>query len=219
MRFRHLGQNHDALEYWSFCLRDLIPAAAIDHTTRLLSEGPITLHLSKPRSTKLGHFKRSNSSTYSEISINRDLGKQRFLFTLVHELAHWKAYRNYGRMIKPHGVEWKSLFKQMILPTVDDEVFDQELIKAIIAHLKSPKAASCSDPVLQRAFDRSEGLDIMTLDSVPIGSRFQLKNGRSFIKELKKRTRFLCIEIDTGRRFLIPGIAPVIERSLEKDEI
>ena len=39
----------------------------------------------------------------------RDLGQDDVLEVLCHELAHLVAYEKHGRMIKPHGPEWRAL--------------------------------------------------------------------------------------------------------------
>jgi hypothetical protein len=197
----------------------LIPDKAIDHAAALLAEDSIILHISKPRRTKLGHFKRSPDQKYPEISINEDLGLERFLFTLVHEIAHWKAYRDYGRRIKPHGKEWKHTFKMMMLPVLLEEVFAPEILRVIKAHLHSPKASSCSDPVLQKSFDDLEGIEKLTLEGIAEGSVFKLSNGRVFLKGERKRTRYLCKELVSNKNYLIPGMIPIVELAEEKSFI
>ncbi|NNC81991.1 MAG: transcription elongation protein SprT [Flavobacteriales bacterium] len=211
MRFTPVGSSLDAIEYWRGLLLHHVPEGAVTYSAELLAESPIVLHISRPRKTKLGHFKRTTSRSIPEISINVDLGPERFLFTLIHEIAHWKAFDLYGRGIRPHGREWKSLFIELIRPLLQKEVFSPGIAAVIQEHLRSPKASSCSDPQLQRAFDQAEGIHRPHLDEVPYGEVFTLSNGRSFIKGPRKRTRYLCQEVKSGKRYLIPGAIHVLD--------
>ncbi len=45
---------------------------------------------------------------------------------------------------------------------------------------------------------------------VGIGNRFTTDDGRAFLVTVKRRTRFECIEIVSGKKYLFPGIYEVL---------
>ena len=216
MRFQHSVATPDPLAYWVGVLENYIPARALNYTASLLSSDSIILHVSRPRNTKAGHFKKHARHQIPEISINSNLGEERFLFTLIHEIAHWKSFEEHGRSIRSHGPEWKSCFRDLMLPLLHPEVFPDELLGPIGSHMKSPKASTIADPVLQLAFDSVEGIERTFLHQLEEGARFQIRKGRQFIKGPKKRTRYLCKDLNNKRMYLVPGSAPVVELATEK---
>jgi Zn-dependent peptidase ImmA (M78 family) len=64
-----------------------------------------TLRITRPRKTKRGDFRQLG--TKQSITINQDSNSFRFLFTLIHELAHLETFIQHKNQVKPHGVEWK----------------------------------------------------------------------------------------------------------------
>ncbi|GAB3657359.1 hypothetical protein GCM10028791_29820 [Echinicola sediminis] len=78
--------------------------------------------------------------------------------------------------------------------------------------MTNPKASSGADFWLSkelRKHDLSFGPDkAIYLSEISIGSLFELQ-GRKFKKVLPKRTRILCEEIHSGRKFLISGNAEI----------
>nr|WP_313791522.1 SprT-like domain-containing protein [Lacinutrix neustonica] len=53
------------------------------------------------------------------MTINENLNHYKFLITLIHEIAHFEAYKAFGRYIKPHGLEWKRTFQKLMLPFIN----------------------------------------------------------------------------------------------------
>src|SRR5690606_14316538 len=124
----------------------------------------------------------------------------RFLMTLIHEIAHFEAYQNHGRYIKPHGKEWKQTFQRLVLPLLHPQVFPNDVLPLLARHFRNPKASSDSDIKLSLAlkqFDRPS--DKTYIFVVPLGSHFKLYNGRVFKKGIKRRTRHEGIEVASGR--------------------
>lgn len=216
MRFRQSGQNPKAFQYWMNAFHGRIPESALAHIAGLLSEHPVEFHLSRPRVTKLGHYRSAHSGKPHLISVNSDLSPARFLLTLVHEIAHLKTYVEYGRGVKPHGLEWKRSFQEAMIPLLNEDVFPSSILPLIKEHLYSPKASSCSDPVLHKAFEKMEGRISLSLNEIPEGVEFSLRNGRTFIKGIKKRTRFLCLDPVSGRKYLVHGTAEISRYDMVK---
>lgn len=118
----------------------------------------------------------------------------------------------YGNKIKPHGQEWKSEFKKLMVPLINPMVFPDDLLGLLARHFKNPKASTWSDSRLVmalRTFD-DDGIDPdeLHLDELAEGASF-LFNDRKFIKINKRRTRILCKDQISGRKYLIPKQAVV----------
>ena len=73
-----------------------------------LSSNHCSLRITRPRKTKRGDFRQYRDIL--SISVNHDENSYRFLFTLIHEIAHLKTYLEYKNKVKPHGTEWKKQF-------------------------------------------------------------------------------------------------------------
>ena len=85
-----------------------IPKSAKNYLSDILSEERISLIVKKERKTKHGDFRVLKTGD-CQITINSNLNPFRFLITLIHEIAHYKAYKIYKRKIRPHGKEWKEI--------------------------------------------------------------------------------------------------------------
>jgi len=190
-------------------LHDFIPPAAFDQVTALLSHDNLVVKIKKERKTRHGDYRRLNNGKH-QITINSNLNPYQFLITLIHEIAHFEAYKSCGRRIKPHGLEWKLVFQHLMLPFLRPEVFPMDVLPLLATHFKNPKASSDSDAVLAlklKQFDAPNG-KIFIFD-VPEGAAFRLYNGKTFRKGLKRRTRFECTELSTGRSYVFNPNAEV----------
>jgi hypothetical protein len=162
-----------------------------------------SFRLTRPRITKRGDF-RIRAKELS-ISVNRDNNLYRFVLTLVHELAHLKTYRDFGKKAKPHGEEWKSNYRQLFAYFNLDAVFLQNSeLKLVMEHeLAAPRACSGIDIKLERLlakYDESEeGVFLNDLES---GDLFIFRSN-TYKKIQKQRTRILCLNIHNGRKYTI----------------
>ena len=85
-----------------------------------------------------------------------------------------------------------------------------DVLPLLASHFKNPKASSDSDPVLAlklKQFDAPNGKTFIF--EVPEGATFRLDNGKTFRKGLKRRTRFECTELSTGRSYVFNPNAEV----------
>ena len=195
-------------------LKDFIPNAALDQVSKLLLHDNLVVKIKKERKTRHGDYRRLPNGKH-QITINSNLNPYRFLITLVHEIAHFEAYTTYGKLIKPHGPEWKSIFQQLMLPFIRPEVFPNDVLPLLAMHFKNPKASSDSDHVLSlklKQYDPPNGKTFIF--EVPEGSTFRLYNGKVFRKGPKRRTRFECTELASGRLYVFNPNAEV-ELSIE----
>ena len=190
-------------------LQDFIPKAAYDQVAQLLLHDNLVVKIKKERKTCHGDYRRLPNGKH-QITINSNLNTYRFLITLIHEIAHFEAYKTYGKMIKPHGLEWKSVFQHLMLPFIRPEIFPNDVLPLLAMHFKNPKASSDSDPVLAlklKQYDAPNGKTFIF--EVPEGATFRLYNGKLFRKGSKRRTRFECTELASGRLYVFNPNAEV----------
>jgi hypothetical protein len=91
-------------------------------------------------------------------------------------------------------------------PMLQLDVFPQEILHELTRHMASPKASSFADADLTRvlrSFDKHAD-QYTSLSDIPEGSIFNFQ-GRFFRKGKLKRTRILCQEVKTKRKYLVPA--------------
>lgn len=190
-------------------LEKYLPSHAVAPLFNLIEENNIHLKIVNERVTRHGDYRRMPNGVH-QITINANLNKFRFLITLVHEIAHQIAFEKFGRTIKPHGKEWKFTFQQMMLPFIRPEIFPVQLLPLIAKHFKNPKASSDTDAHLSVAlknFDPEN--DKNYIFELPLGGVFKIYNGKVFKKGEKRRKRYECVEMNTGRIYLFQPNAEV----------
>ena len=179
-----------------------LPKAAVDPCLNLLASHKVEVKVVNHRVSKHGDYKRT-AWGYHQITVNSTLNPYRFLITLVHEIAHLKAFEAYGRRIKPHGSEWKHTFKDLMLPFLRPDIFPTELLPHLAKHFINPKASSAVDAKLSLALNKYDEKEERTyLLDLPQGSLFSIHNGRQFKKGQQRVKRFECAELDSGRIYL-----------------
>ncbi|WP_299115465.1 SprT-like domain-containing protein [uncultured Winogradskyella sp.] len=190
-------------------LLDFIPKNAQSQIEALMAKDNLVVKVKNERKTKHGDYRQLPNGKH-QITINANLNSYRFLITLIHEIAHFEAYNQYGRLIKPHGKEWKYTFQHLMLPFLRPEIFPMELLPLLAKHFKNPKASSDTDAQLALALKRfDEGEEKTFVFEVPLGKTFKLYNGRVFKRGNKRRKRFECIEVKTGKLYLFNPNAEV----------
>ena len=190
-------------------LQQYIPEEAFSRVQELLAHDHLEVKIKSERRTRHGDYKRLSNGNH-QITINSNLNKYRFLITLIHEIAHFEAYREYGRFIKPHGIEWKRTFQHLMLPFLNPDIFPDELLPLLARHFKNPKASSDTDVNLALALKQFDAPNGKTyIFEVPYGSLFKLHNERIFKKGEKRVKRFECTEVNTGKLYLFNPNAEV----------
>lgn len=176
-----------------------------------LLQNRVTLKITRPRQSKLGDYRPPRTKNEPHrISVNGNLNKYSFLITLVHEIAHLYTFKTYGRKVKPHGGEWKSYFKQLLQPHINQQVFPENVALALENYIANPAASSCTDHNLFLALEshnQGDTTETRVGDLEP-GSRF-IFQGRLFKVDRKLRTRFSCTEVANNKKFYFSALAPV----------
>lgn len=190
-------------------LQDYIPIQALSQVLSLLGHDNLVIKIKKERKTRHGDY-RSLPNGKHQITINSNLNAYRFLITLIHEIAHFEAYKSYGKFIKPHGMEWKHTFQHLMLPFLNPEIFPNTLLPLLAKHFKNPKASSDTDAPLALALKQFDEPNNKTyIFQVPLGNTFKLYNGKVFKMGEKRVKRYECVEVKTGRLYLFNPNAEV----------
>lgn len=190
-------------------LQNYIPKASEVQILKLLEHDNLKVKIKNERKTRHGDYMRLPNGKH-QITVNSNLNKYRFLITLIHEIAHFEAYKTYENFIKPHGVEWKRTFQHLMLPFLNPEIFPNELLPLLAKHFKNPKASSDTDTNLTRALKQFDKPNNNTyIFDVPLGRTFKLYNDKVFKMGNKRVKRFECTEVKTGRLYLFNPNAEV----------
>jgi predicted protein tyrosine phosphatase len=186
-----------------------LPENAVDYCHQLWQQYPFHFKLSKKRSSKLGDYRYDPRDQSHTVTVNADLNPYQFLITYVHEVAHRVAHKHRSRQ-KPHGPEWKSKFRELMLPVLRPEIFPDELLRTLARHMRNPKASTAGDPALVKVLaGYDEGSEaIFTLGDLPLGEEFLFRK-RAFRKLEKKRTRSVCLDLVNNKKYLIPEMAAI----------
>jgi len=184
-----------------YLLRHL-PECKVQSLLNYLEEHNCSLKITKPRVTKRGDF-RQNGKKLS-ISINHDENSYRFLFTLVHELAHLETFIQLGAKHKPHGDEWKSNFRSLFKFFKVDEEFKKDplLYDVITEELINPRACSGVNVIVEKAFAKYDAQEGVYLGDLDENELFEFR-GHLYKKLEERRTRVLCLNVKNSRKYTI----------------
>ncbi len=192
-------------------LKPYLPEGFASMITALLLKHPVRFAITPPRSTKLGDYRAPGpGEKHHRISVNGDLNPYSFLVTTLHEFAHLETYIRFGNRVKPHGEEWKQVYRELLWPAISTGKLPQPIEHALMRSLTNTKASSCSDTQLSRVLRRYDPEDKRetALEELPKNATFALQ-GRHFRKGELRRTRYICEEIASRRNFLIHALAAV----------
>jgi hypothetical protein len=194
-------------------LKKYLPKNAVDDVVALLyKEKMLHLKITKARLTKLGDYKRINKYKH-QITINYNLNPYQFLITLLHELAHYLAFKIYGKRIKPHGEEWKMIYRSLLLAYIKPDIFPAEIMDDLLKYAQNPKASTAGDGDLYLKLSKYDKKDahkkskyVFELTS---GQVFALPNGVVYQLQEKRRTRYKCLRLSNKKVYLIHQNAEV----------
>lgn len=187
-----------------------VPEKAVEKVLYYLHEYKIHLIIRRERKSILGDYRPAHQGKPHTISVNCNLNPYHFLITYIHELAHLLTHIQHGRKVMPHGPEWKQRFSRLLEEFIQLKLFPHDVELALYRSMNNPAASTCSDPHLYKILRAHDGdkLTIM-VEKLPIGSHFKTEKGTRFRLEAKRRTRYECIEMDTQKKYLFPGIYEV----------
>lgn len=175
----------------------------------LLEKHPIRFKIVKPRQTKLGDFKVNRLTDEVQITVNGNLNPYSFLITTVHEFAHFISYKKHGLKPKPHGEEWKQEYAILSAEAINFGNLPKDVENAFVNSLVNIKA-SCSDVSLMRVLKQydAEKTNTTNIENIVKNDTFVYQN-KVFKLIEKRRTRYLCEEMTTKKRFLFHALAEI----------
>jgi SprT protein len=192
-----------------------VPAPAVNYCFSLWQQYLFTFKIRNPRLSKAGDYTFIPAKKLHVITINSNLNPYNFLITFIHEVAHLVAFEKYGRRIMPHGKEWKLTFIVLMQPMLNNNILPDDILKVALKHFKNPKASTSGDPELVRILSRYNNLqskNSVMLEDIPPGSIFTFRS-KKYKKLEKRRTRIVCADSQTGRKFLISKAA-IVEQEI-----
>ena len=192
-----------------------VPQAALAYCERLYQNNNFDFFLSRPRRTRLGDF-TIKPGFIPRITVNINLNPYNFLITYLHEVAHYNVYQKFKRPFKkrvaPHGSEWKKEFYLLLQPVMNEEVFPLDILTPLLHYAMNPKASTGGDQILYNSLkkydDPSVNVNKTALIHLNEGTDFVFQN-RLFIRGSVRRTRVLCTDKVSQRRYTIPAHALV----------
>ena len=191
-------------------LLEYIPDESVLPVLDFLNTSNVQLKITKSRSTKLGDYRPQIRSKFHKISINHDLNKYHFLITLIHEFAHLNTWEKHNRKAKPHGIEWKQTFRELMDPYMNETIFPKDVLIVVQKFLKNPTSSSVDTELTKKLREYDTGKNYFTLEELPDDSLFKIYNGTIFKKLERIRKRYKCKRMDNNRIYLISPIMEVI---------
>jgi hypothetical protein len=198
-------------ERYRAILANHLPVEAVDWVYAYLDRHKVHFHISRRRNTKLGDYRWIQPShPFHEISVNGDLNPYLFLMVFLHEAAHLETHLKYHNAT-PHGHEWQAEYASLLRQ--HSSLFPAEvrqLLASYTSHIPLHRPTLLRIEDLLHTYDK-EHAAALRLDSLPAGSRFRLVSKPELLFENieRRRTRWLCREIGSGRQYLVNGHAEV----------
>jgi SprT protein len=191
-------------------LQNYLPPNTCEVVIEFMQTYKIHLKIKRERVSILGDYRPAHDGKPHTISVNSNLNMYHFLITFLHELAHLINHLNHGRKVMPHGKEWKAVFAILLNRFTNENVFPNDIEKALQQSMQNLAASTCSDPHLFKVLRKyDEASHKIMVDELKQGDSFKTDKHQTFTLLEKRRTRFVCEEIETKRRYLFPGIYEV----------
>lgn len=182
----------------------LLPNGAIHFVKSWVGKENLTIKTRNTRKTKLGDYKFFIHENSHEITVNKDISPEAFFFVLTHEIAHLWVSIHYPKSVKSHGAEWKQVFGKLLLESL--EIYPEALRPVILRHARSPKASLNADRLLHKDLFLNGEENDMRIENLSENQKFRLGK-RVFEKGEKRKIRYLCREIRTGKLYVVSGSA------------
>lgn len=201
-------------------LKNYLPEEFVSYVSELMFSRPLKFTISKPRKSKAGDYRPPHNGQPHRISVNGNLNPYAFLITTLHEFAHLNVQVNYGNQVMSHGEEWKNEFRKLLIPIIKTQTLPKDIENALLRSINDLKASSCTDIHLYRALKNYDHPTESKKLLETIGNHAYFKfNGDVFQREELRRTRYVCRDVRTGKKFLINRIAEVELISLTDAEL
>lgn len=197
-------------------LSNHLPAQAVSMVYDYLNRHRVHFHISRGRTTKLGDYRwPQGEHNYHEMSINGDLNPYFFLWVFLHEAAHLETHLHHDGAA-PHGHEWQSEYALLI--KAHTALFPAEVQPLLVRYTNHvPLNRTLLRQIEAELHRHDPGYnpgEHITLDRLPVGSRFRLKTKPDILFESleRRRTRWLCRDTASGRTYTVSATAEIIQQ-------
>lgn len=193
-------------------LGQFLPDGAYEQIAPFFQTHTIHLTITHERKSVLGDYRNpTRDNPHHRISINANLNPYSFLITLLHELAHMFTFIHFQHKVQPHGKEWKTQFRHVLIPFLGKHYFPADVEKALLAYLQNPAASTCTDADLYKALYRYDEHrpGFRLIDELGVNQYFETENGEIYQTVEKMRTRTKCRNLQNGKLYFFQGIAEV----------
>ena len=210
-----MPMDPSTVEQYKRTLGHYLPAAAVGPVFDFIQQYKVHLHITRQRHSKLGDYRWPQPRhPYHEISVNGNLGPYFFLWVLLHEMAHLNTHLRYGNDVQPHGHEWQEEYRRLIV--LYHDVFPTEvsaLLNSYCSRIPLSRPIGTQIEALLHHYDPDYNpASDLTLNQLAPGTSFSLvaKPSLRFRAIEKRRTRWICLNLDDGRQYLVSGTAQVM---------
>lgn len=218
---KHLALTKEHhITYWQSHLETHLPANALHYCASLMVQYGIVLRIVRPRKGVLGNYNRQlkNGVLTQVVRINAGLSKELFLVVLLHEIAHWLV-DEIGKKTIPHGLKWQAKFRELMLPILTNELFNEEQLQALQLEIQVGNTGACFTPALKRLLEPVVIADgHLEIKDLKAGAFFFHVSTPLYLLQ-KRRTRALCLDLEIGRNVLINMECLVRRPSLLEEQI
>ena len=202
------------IDHFKKGLAKYVPAHAVDPLFDFMAQHNVHLHITRERHSKLGDYRwPQRNRQYHEISVNGNLNPYHFLLVLLHEMAHLDTWLQYKTAIQPHGHEWQNNYARRInqyLTLFPDDI--TALLQRYTARIPLSRTVAKQIDAQLRHYDPdySPSADL-TLNDLAPGTRFHVTSrpNHHFQAIEKRRTRWICLNLADGKKYLVSGTAVV----------
>lgn len=182
----------------------LLPHGALDFIKQWVGEENLIIKIRNARKTKLGDYKFLKEFNTHQITINKEMTHEGFFFVLTHEIAHLMVRVSFSPQTKAHGKEWKYVFGKLLLESI--KIYPQEFQSVILRHARNPRASLGADRLLMKNLFLIEEEESRKIETLTEKQKFRIGK-RIFEKGKKRKIRYLCKEIQTGKLYTVSGNA------------
>ncbi|MCD6347262.1 MAG: hypothetical protein J7L96_07580 [Bacteroidales bacterium] len=143
--------------------------------------------------------------------------------------AQGTRHKGQGLRNLPHGVEWREAFRAYVREIIEyrgdrdrelgdgthdgehHEFLSKEIKDALRkCYLERERIASTPCMELKRIIEKDSFNKVLRVQDLDEGMVFSIRNGKSFIKGPRLRTRYRCMELGTRKTYTLHPLAEVI---------
>ncbi len=189
-----------------------IPESSFEDVVHYINLYHVHLTVTKKRKSVLGDYRHNALNKNHRISINGNLNKYEFLITLLHELAHLLTFEQFGNRVGAHGKEWKVAYKNLLMHFIQKNIFPNDITQELLKTVHNPAATANGETALLsvlRNYNVVKKDNVLTIQELAEGILFETEKGKIFKKGAKRRKRYECLEINSGKLYSFSAIAEV----------